>query len=360
MRTGPRRGFVIAILVIGLGVAAAPAIFQLFTRAPGGGRMIDSFQPIMTQAKVNAFRSYMAEIGRGEAEAAGPVTAAVAQKVGQPVGAVNQRYGSLATFEKQWPGIDSDMGSMLSTMQKDLPDYQAVKALPPFWMFPWFFVLPGLIIAAVAASVLRRSRRGRTTRRSVIALGVLGVALVAAPAVFQMFTRAPRGAQMISDFKPLMTPTKVTTVQGYFLTIGAAEGQLRTEVLPLLSSGTSGSSASPASSASSASSATVAPSTAASFPAVAQWSRDWPHISDEMAPMIGAMSDNVSNFQGIAALPPFWMFPWFFVLPGLLVLGLAIGARERLEAEAAPAVVDLTSTAPAQAVTVGPRNGSPA
>ena len=350
MRRGPRRGFVIAILVIGLGVAAAPAIFQLFTRAPGGGRMIDSFQPIMTQAKVSAFRGYMAEIGRGEAQAAGPVTQVVAQKTGQSVSAVNQRYGSLATFEKQWPGIDSDMGSMLSTMQKDLPDYQAVKALPPFWMFPWFFVLPGLIIAAVAASVLRRSRRGRPTRRSVIALGVLGVALVAAPAVFQMFTRAPRGAQMISDFKPLMTPTKVTTVQGYFLTIGAAEGQLRTQVLPLLSSGTSGSSAS---------SAAVAPSTVASFPAVAQWSRDWPHISDEMAPMIGAMSDNVSNFQGIAALPPFWMFPWFFVLPGLLVLGLAVGGRERLEAGTAPAVVDLTATGPAPAVPVGPRNGSP-
>jgi hypothetical protein len=92
---------------------------------------------------------------------------------------------------------------------------------------------------------------------------------------------------------------------------------------------------------------------------VAQWNRDWPHISDEMAPMIGAMSDNLSNFQGIAALPPFWLFPWFFVLPGLLVLGLAIAGRERVEVNEAAALVDLTASGPARAVPVAPRNGSP-
>jgi hypothetical protein len=240
---------------------------------------------------------------------------------------VTQKYASVTSFEQRWPGIDADMGSMLSTMQRDLPDYQAVKALPPFWMFPWFFVLPGLIIAAVAALVLRRSRRGVSTRGGVIALGVLGVALIAAPVTFQMFTRAPRGAQMISDFKPLMTATKVTTVQGYFLTIGAAEGQLRTQVLPSI------------------------PTAAADFPEVARWSRDWPHISDEMAPMIGAMSDNLSNFHGIAALPPFWLFPWFFVLPGLFVLGFAIAARERVVAS--PAAVELDHPIPSAPVATG-------
>jgi hypothetical protein len=35
------------------------------------------------------------------------------------------------------------------------------------------------------------------------------------------------------------------------------------------------------------------------------------------------MSDNVENYQAVAALPPFPLFPWFFVIPGLLVIGLA-------------------------------------
>ena len=45
--------------------------------------------------------------------------------------------------------------------------------------------------------------------------------------------------------------------------------------------------------------------------------------------MIGTMSDNVDNYQAVAALPPFSLFPWFFVAPGLIVAGLAVGRRPR-------------------------------
>jgi hypothetical protein len=38
------------------------------------------------------------------------------------------------------------------------------------------------------------------------------------------------------------------------------------------------------------------------------------------------MSDNVANYQAIAALPPFPLFPYFFVLPGIFVAGAAIAA----------------------------------
>jgi hypothetical protein len=92
----------------------------------------------------------------------------------------------------------------------------------------------------------------------------------------------------------------VTEIQGYFLTIGTAEGELRQRVLPEL----------------------AAADGLATTPAIATLNDEWARISGEMAPMIGTMSDNVGSFAGIAALPPFWAFPWFFVLPGLLVLGL--------------------------------------
>jgi hypothetical protein len=41
-----------------------------------------------------------------------------------------------------------------------------------------------------------------------------------------------------------------------------------------------------------------------------------------MAPMIGAMGDNVDNYLGVDALPPFDLFPWFFVAPGVLLVVL--------------------------------------
>ena len=53
--------------------------------------------------------------------------------------------------------------------------------------------------------------------------------------------------------------------------------------------------------------------------------------------MIGAMSDNVDNYQAISGLPAFGLFPWFFVLPGLLIAGLALLPLRRGGRAAAPA-----------------------
>jgi hypothetical protein len=34
----------------------------------------------------------------------------------------------------------------------------------------------------------------------------------------------------------------------------------------------------------------------------------------------------VANYEAVASLPPFPLFPWFFVIPGVLVTGLALFA----------------------------------
>ena len=39
--------------------------------------------------------------------------------------------------------------------------------------------------------------------------------------------------------------------------------------------------------------------------------------------MVATMSDNVDNYAAVDALPSFDLFPWFFVIPGVLVAGLA-------------------------------------
>ena len=69
MLNGSRRGFVVAIVVIGLGLALAPAMFQMFSRAPKGGDMIDEFRPYMTVEQISLFRGYMDQI-RAAIEAA--------------------------------------------------------------------------------------------------------------------------------------------------------------------------------------------------------------------------------------------------------------------------------------------------
>jgi len=299
-----------AMLAIGLGIAMAPLAFQMFSRAPKGGRMIDEFRPFMTERRLANFVGFLGEINAAEIEyrtALRPAAAAAA------AGAADRSaLGAVDDWSARWRddngrlGIGSDMTQMLGTMQSNLGNFRAVDALPPFPLFPWFFVAPGLMIAGLAAWGLHRNRTGRAPGWPRPAAIVLGAGLVAAPFIFSMETRAPRGNDMINDFKPIMTTAKVRTVQSYFPAIGLAEGQLRLRLTPLAVHDGGG-----------------------PYPAVQQFSSDWPRISAEFATFLGAMSDNLDNFAAVKALPPFTLFPLFFILPGLLVIGLAITVPRR-------------------------------
>jgi hypothetical protein len=301
-----------AVLVLGLGLIAAPAVFQMFDRAPKGGDMIAAFEPYMTSTEIEKFQGYLAEIDAAVTETRDDLVPAATVNGGDPLADAP----TVATLIEEWPGIDADMSDMLTTMSADIDNYEAVAALPTFDLFPWFFVIPGVLVTGVAAFVLiRRPRRAPVARWAV---GLIGVGLVLAPAAFQMFERAPKGGEMIDDFRPLMTRPRVQNIQGYFVTLGAGEGQLRNVLVP----------------------AVVAEGASESdFPAVAAFSEDWQAIVTDFAPMIGVMSDNVENFEAVDALPDFPLFPWFFVIPGLLLVGLAFAARP---AASTPEVDDLS------------------
>jgi hypothetical protein len=280
-----RRWPTVAILVIGVGLALAPLGFQMFSRAPAGGDMLDDFAPFMTDERLDRFTADLATIQAARDEAA-------------TFDLDPDRYPRASAFVARYPDIDEDMSSMLADIRASIPDYDGVAALPPFALFPFFFVAPGVLLAVAAVWALRRDGRQPLGRPRAIALVALGIGLIAAPIVFQMFTRAPGGAAMIDSFQPLMQRDRVTEIQGYFLVIGSGEAELRNQVVPDVE---------------------AAGGTA---PASAALTAEWQGISSGMAPMIGAMADNLDAFDGIAALPPFGLFPWFFVIPGVLVLGL--------------------------------------
>jgi hypothetical protein len=295
-----RRWHLLVVALLGLGLALAPVAFRMFDRAPAGGDMITDFEPYMTSQKLTDFRGQLAEIDAAQREAAVALDSLPSQQ--------GQQYPAATALVEQWPAIDDDMQSMLATMDDNIGNYRGVAALPPFALFPWFFVAPGLLVAGVAVWTLVVDRGRHPARGRRAALWALGLGLVAAPAVFGMFTRAPGGADMIDGFRPFMTETKVGQIQGYFLTIGAGEGELRRALIPDVA-------------------AAVQQPPDAVLPAVHQLNRDWPAISGDLAPMVGTMADNVESFAGIAALPPFWLFPWFFVVPGVAIVVLTSRSR---------------------------------
>ena len=310
MRAGTsRRCAVAALAVIGLALVAMPVAFDMFARAPKGAQMISAFAPFMTSSRLDGYHADMSAIG-------GAITDApnVAQRLfaGPPASSGSRfatAYPSFAAFEREWRGIYPDMTGMIDTIQHNLGNYDAVAALPSFKLFPWFFVFPGAIIIGLIALGLRRPGWWRRVSWVLLALGV-GLAL--APAVFQMFSRAPDGGRMMTAFKPIETHPRVERIQGYFSDIAEGQGAVELQLLPALRrSGLSTS------------------EIATSYPGLTGFDADWVHILNDMTPLIGAMSNNVVNYDAVAALPPFALFPWFFVLPGLLVAGLALAAGPR-------------------------------
>jgi hypothetical protein len=307
--SAPRhRWAVVVVAVIGLGLVAAPFAFDMFSRAPKGAVMIAGFKPFMTSDRLDGYQRELADINAGVRQTDTSV-AAYLQATGADPHGFAAAHPEFAVFDRQWPGIDSTMTGLMDEVQGNLGNYRAVAALPSFELFPWFFVIPGALITVVALVSLIwpvRWRRGRWV------LVLLGLGLVAAPAVFQMFQRAPDGGRMMSAFRTIETTQNVEHIQGYFGSMAVGQGAIRLDIVPALEQ-----------------TGLTRAEIAQRFPALATLDANWVHILNDMTPMIGAMSDNVVNYQAIASLPPFPLFPWFFVMPGVLVAGLAIAAGTR-------------------------------
>ena len=292
----PVRHWVLFVLgAIGVALVIMPLAFGMFAKAPKGAVMIAGFKPYMTTARLRGYQAELHQINAGvrqtDTSVAGYLDGGTPNRT-----ALASRYPEFASFDQQWPAIDSKMTGLMSEVEENLGNYEDVAALPSFTLFPWFFVIPGVLVAGCAIAALARPGRGRPLRWVLV---VLGLGLIAAPLIFQMFQRAPAGGRMMTTFESIETTQNVQQIQGYFGTMAVGQGAIRLEIVPALA-------------ASGLSQAQIA----TQFPAVAALDGGWVHILNDMTPMIGAMSDNVANYQAIASLPPFALFPWFFVLPG--------------------------------------------
>jgi hypothetical protein len=318
------RWALVALVVAGLALIALPIGFGMFSRAPKGATMLSDFKPFMTTSRLDGFRRDIREVNDGVRESNTKAAAFLTSTA--PAGSHKDfaaRFREFADFAPQWPPINTRMTNLIVRIQDNLPNYQAMAALPSFTLFPWFFAIPGVLLLILAGLGLTRL----SWRRIRVLAAVLGLGLVLAPVAFQMFSRAPAGARMMAAFKTIETRRQVETIQGYFGTIGLVQGAIRLQIAPAL--GRAG---------------LRTAEIAHRFPAVTALDRDWVGILGDMTPMIGAMSDNVENYQALTALPSFRVFPWLFVAVGVLVAAAALapGPRRR----ASPKSVESTSPQP--------------
>jgi hypothetical protein len=303
-----------AIALVGAALISFPFATAMFDRAPEGAHMIAAFEPYMQTAKLTGYQREVRELDEGftQGAAKGPAllfphsSAAAAQQHFQA------NNPELTQVNREWPQIDRRLSGLLSTIQANRTNYDAVAALPPFTLFPWFFVIPGALLVLLAASVLAAPGAWPAARWALV---VLGIGLAIAPLAFGMWTRAPKGAEMVSAFRTVETRALVTKVQNDFATITTGEGALSGELVPALEEHGLN---------------TVQIDRA--LPAVATLEGHWIAILQDLTPLLGVMSNQVADYHAVAALPSFNVFPWFFLIAGLLVLALIAlrGGRVRM------------------------------
>ena len=193
-----------AVLVIGLALVIAPLALSLPSKASAGEEMLTGFEPIMqpnqvattadyydnvftklrpvalafNEDTVARFKTYEQGLAglQGEAPKLIPALATqlgmtpqqVQQYLAQEFPAMAQLFQALpamgtdfsnmvalmdqnvSVFERVPPGLDHYQ-PLVTTMQANVGNYDQVSSLPSFRLFTWFFVVPGVLLALLAA-----------------------------------------------------------------------------------------------------------------------------------------------------------------------------------------------------------------
>ena len=198
-------------------------------------------------------------------------------------------------------------------------------------------------------------------RKILWAVLVVGVALIVAPFAMGLPDKADGGQQMIDGFAPIMDEQNVQTTADYYYDVFVPLG----EVAPAMSQenidqfnaylagfaavGVDAENMVPAlSQAMGMPEADVQAFMAAQFVGITTMLEQLPEMEAAFGGLLGLMQENVAifeqvpagldhyeplvttmqeqraNYDKVASLPDFTLFTWFFVIPGVVLVGLAI------------------------------------
>lgn len=287
----------VALIVLGVLLVAAPLITGMFPRAIKGEAMIDAFAPHMTSTSIQDYRDDLRVLD----EARTNVLALRAS------GAQPGDFERVDRFVQDYPGIHADLSGMVDTIDANQGNYRRLSDTTPFGVLPWLLALPGVALIAAGGFGVRAVRNGRRGAlwHGVAALAGLGLLLV--PLTGGLFQAAPAAQPLIDDFRPILTRAEVRTVQGYFVTIVAADGELNSRYV----------------------SALRAAHPEADRTGITALEARWQPMTARFAGLVGVLNDNIENFDAVVALndstrPIGWtafrVLGWGYLIPGLLVL----------------------------------------
>ncbi|ATL65962.1 hypothetical protein [Nocardia terpenica] len=302
----PRWPFVI-VTVLGLALILVPLVTGMFPRAAKGQAMIAAFGPYVTGSSIDAYRGDLRVLD----DARTNLLTLRAQ------GLEPGRYDRVDRFVHDYPDIRSDISGMVDAIDANRGNYQRLADLPPLGALPWLLALPGLVLVAAGVLGYRRAVSGRRAVAWASVAGLAGAALIAIPLAGGLFSASSAGQPLIDGFRPILTHDKVRRVQGYFVTLVAADGELNSRYTAEVR----------------------AAHPQADLTGITVLESRWQPMTSRFAALIGAMNDEVRDFDAVVALNDttrplgfgaFRALGWFYLVPGAIALTVAAaGVRTR-------------------------------
>lgn len=296
----------VVLLVLGVVLVLGPIVGGLFAKVAAANQLVDELAPHLEADALARYDTDLEILRRG---AAGVDQVAVEQ------GVAEGRFPGLDEYRRRSAEIDRRATDLLDRVAGAERDFRRVAGVGGFDRVPFLLVLGGMA-AVYGACLLLGGTRSRA--RGAAAVVVLAsAALVAYPLLSDLPRGTRAGERMLNTLEPVMTPAQVRLLQLDFVVLVTAVGELDTGFRSVPQGG-------PA---------------AADIAAMVD---GWPTVSSDLATLVGALNDNLDNYEdldsldgitrgvgvsGLAALP------WALGGVGLLGAACALAALPRRQKE---------------------------
>ncbi len=158
-RRSAARGAVVMVVLASAAVGVYPFVSNLESGAGAGAHMLHSLAPVMTDHEVRQLQSDFVVL----VEAVGELDTSF-----RAVAPTGTATGQIADLVNGWPGISSDLASLVGTINDNIGNFDALESLdtvtrgegvPGFEAFPWVLVGIGVVGASLAVAALPRRRK---------------------------------------------------------------------------------------------------------------------------------------------------------------------------------------------------------
>ena len=342
------RGRVLALfaLVMGIVLVAIPVTTNLFGKASDVDDLTDSLRPVFADAALDQADADMTAIEQMAAQLGGEAIPALAVQFGTTPEAFAQQLGTdhpaVGAGMQQLDVILPYFRGIVDGLRAEAGDFRLADAIPtknlPAIVVPFLFLVPGLVLMAVALVALRRPGSKLVVPVSL----AIGAVLVVAPLVLSVPAKTQAVDDLTDAFRPAFSEAGRATTHQHLDTVHAMIDQLTSDALPALADGLG---------------MPVADFQAflgENFPAVASGLGDIDAILGRFDGLVAGVDANASSFRGADSIPTAGtdttVLHWLFVVPGLVLLlgaaGLSAWGRVRNSAFTPGHVTSLGDEAP--------------